>query len=591
MDLREAVRGRRLAWVEPALVDWRAGSARLESGLPACLLMKKRGPLSGAAGPGARRPPGSSGERRGERRRPERSGGARQKPARFQARALAAGALALAAGLLLTAAPAAAQDRLLTHLSATVDANELVLAWTVDEARAHRLIGFRCVYRSPSQLRTGVGDVELCNPPLASANARSLALSGLPEYGEYAFEVTAETDTEGPAIPWPARALRVRVAVPDGSAAVAAGGRPLAETCGPSPGSASGAAGRAWSVADIVTDTFLLNLPGWGWFGAGEAARRPPGGRLGEPADLATGDGPRATMADAHLDTKALLRPGAAGGHVLRLHTSYPFLASYAFDATRRVAGWNDAGHAAAWPELFLRRTCPPERWGFATHDVALALATAAGDRALKHAAYGWWAVSPVGLLPERLMCCQGGLSQGAEAAPGELPAAGARWRGRTTGHVFAAERRWALSGDIELRLTLVDGAPAVTGRIDNVRLAPLDPKTLAPLAGAPATRWNALTLAPVLLDGAAFRGGALAAGARPDATRDTPMNTPAADGLQGDYAGAFHGPGAAEAAGAWRLWTPLEDIDPSVGRSERWRRQAAIVGGFGALRVAGEGQ
>ena len=483
--------------------------------------------------------------------------------------------------------PSAGGDRLLTGLSGGVGESELVLAWTVDEARAHRLIGFRCVYRSPSQLRTGVGDVELCNPPLASANARSLALSGLPEYGEYAFEVTAETDTGGPAIPWPERALRLRVTVPEGSAAVTAGGAPLAETCGPAPGAPE----RAWSVADIVTDTFLLNLPGWGWFGAGEAARRP----LSEPADLAAGgDGPRATMADAHLDTKALLRPGAGGGHELRLHTSYPFLASYAFDATRRVAGWNDPGHAAAWPELFLRKTCPPERWGYATHDVALALATTAGDRALKHAAYGWWAVSPVGLLPGRLMCCQGGLSQGDGAVPGDLPAAGGRWRGRTTGHVFATQRRWALSGDIELRLTLVDGAPAVTGRIDNVRLAPLDPKTLTPLKSVPA-HWNSLTLAPVPLDGAAFGAGTLTISA-PNTAPEPAGDGPVADGLQGDYAGAFHGPGAAETAGTWRLWTPLEHIDlqhidPSAGRDERWRRQAVIVGGFGALRTAEQGQ
>ena len=61
---------------------------------------------------------------------------------------------------------------------------------------------------------------------------------------------------------------------------------------------------------------------------------------------------------------------------------------------------------------LWNRAECPPLHRPDGTHDVALALSgEAGGGRRLAHSGYGWWAVAPVGMFPERVVATKGGLS------------------------------------------------------------------------------------------------------------------------------------------------------------------------------------
>ncbi len=280
--------------------------------------------------------------------------------------------------------------------------------------------------------------------------------------------------------------------------------------------------------------------------------------------------------------TRALLRRGPGGGWDLRLHSSYPFGDDYAFGAADAVAGWADAAHPAAWPALWKRVDCPPANRPGATHDVALALSgDIGGGRELAHAGYGWWTVAPVGMFPERLVATKGGLSWGEPAsAP---PAAGARWRGRASGHLFWDKRRWALAGDVELELGPGPGEPRLAARIANIVLAPLDPKTLAPAAVAPG-RLPELRLEAGAADGGAWSGTAVIA-ATP---AETLAGFPAAAAFEGDWRAAAHGPEAGEAAGRLRLWTPLP---AGADTATDWPRQAVLVAGFGAARTARDKQ
>ena len=154
--------------------------------------------------------------------------------------------------MLSVASPARADaPRLLTGLTAEAGAHGVVLAWEVDESRAHRIAGFTCVYRTPGHLKTGVSGAVLCGPDSPAA-AGGRTVTGLPEYGEYLFEVVAET-AAGAGIPWPERALHVTVAVtqelagPPGTAVTGAG--PLVESCGPDDGEA----GSPWRLDQIVS--------------------------------------------------------------------------------------------------------------------------------------------------------------------------------------------------------------------------------------------------------------------------------------------------------------------------------------------------
>ena len=506
---------------------------------------------------------------------------------------------------------AAAQEgsRLLTGLSAEVTPEGVALSWTVDESRAARITGFNCVYRTPGHLATGVGGAVPCEPLLTAAEARGRTVTGLPEYGDYDFEVAVLETKDGPGIPWTLRALRLRVTVseelagPPGPDRVVTGSGPLVEACRP----VETATPRPWSLEQIVSAAHLTHYPGNGWTAGGDPDAAPdwPEPRpitelIAEagvdPAplrDALSGDGvdrealqrlladerAQAAIAAVGAGTRALLRTGPAGGYELRLHSSYPFGDDYAFAPTHAVSGWGDAAHDAAWPALWRRVDCPPANRPDATHDVALALSTdAGGGRELEHAGYGWWAVDPVGLFPERIVATKGGLSWGDPAtAP---PAAGTRWSGRASGHLFWDERRWALSGDVELWSQRC-GTPRLAGRIVNVVLAPLDPETLAPAAD------ELVRLPDIRLGAGPARDGAWSGDAAIATTSTTGAlaGFPAAGAFAGDWHAAAHGPGAVEVAGRLRLWTPLP---AAADRATDWPRQAVLVVGFGAAETAG---
>ena len=292
-----------------------------------------------------------------------------------------------------------------------------------------------------------------------------------------------------------------------------------------------------WSVREIVTDRFLFHSPGLGWKPGGSGERPPLPDTVADVATLVldaerlleamAGNGsdpreiekvaalvigansPNDVIGGAHWDTKALLRSGAGGGRELRFHSRYPFHGTYAFAPRDRVEGWRSPNSAFSWPDLFRLRNKPPERegWQYALHSVALALTSAAPGGDLGHSAYGWWTIAPAALFPERVLCCMGGLSYGVASGPGAAPADGAVWRGRATGHLFVDLRRWALSADMVLRTVKTDAGTAVSGRAENVRVVPLDPETLKPMA-AEAAYWGALQFAPARLDGSAWQGG-----------------------------------------------------------------------------------
>lgn len=500
--------------------------------------------------------------------------------------------VACLAALPVAAATEGDATRLLTGLTAEAGPDGVALAWTVDERRAEGIAGFSCVYRTPGHLRTGVSGAVPCGPD-SDAAARGRTVAGLPEYGEYLFEVVVET-TPGLAIPWPQRALNVTVAVteelagPPGVAVTGAG--PLVVGCGP-----DGDAGPAWRRDQIVSAEHLSHPPGPGWIAGGDSTvapdwPEPPTFRelMGEARLARALDAPdgadaaaavRAVLARADR-TKALLRSGADGGWELKLHSSYPFGGAYAYAPRHAVPGWADPDDRVLRPRLYNRTSCPPPEAPDATHDVALALAdSAVDDRRLRHAGYGWWTVAPVGVLPERVVAAKAGLSFGEPTdAP---PETGSVWRGRLSGHLFFDGRRWALAGDAVLEFGLGDGEPALAGRIDNIALAPLDAKSLHPAAGDPGRL-------PALLLEVGFTGEHGWSGAvRMDSSAPVtaPEGLPGPVAFQGDWQAAVHGPGAAEVAGRLRLWTLADGGDAA----EAWRTQAVLAAGFGAVRTDGE--
>ena len=525
---------------------------------------------------------------------------------------------ALPAGLaaLALAGAAAAQDapRLLTGLTAEAGPEGVALAWEVDESRADRIEGFTCVYRTPAHLKTGVAGAVPCAPEPSPADARAVTVGGLPEYGEYLFEIVALTGS-GPGVPWTLRALHVRVAVTEALAGAAGPGRavtgagPLVEACRPADTDSP----RPWRLDEIVSAAHLTHYPGRGWTPAGdpdapsEWPEPTPITELITDAGLDAGPVQRTLaggnaeaeaeavarmLADDHfadrvtragMRMKALLRAGPDGGHELRLHSSYPFGDDYAFAPAHAVPGWADGAHPALSPALWNRTDCPPEGRPNATHDVALALAgDAGGGRRLAHAGYGWWAVAPVGMFPERIVATQGGLSFG---APADItPATGTLWSGRLAGHLFWDRRRWAVAGDVALQLLPGDGAPRLAGRVENVVLSPIGAKDLEP-TGGPDSLLDALALiAGTRMEGAGpDTDGAWSGTLTLEAAGEAPDGFPATESFHGDWRAAVHGPGGAEAAGRLRLWTPLADgADPA----NDWPRQAVLIAGFGAART-----
>ncbi len=538
----------------------------------------------------------------------------------------ASAAVALAAALVLggctgsgagpvVVSSAYGPERLLTELSAQATPDGVKLAWKVDEARAHRITGFTCVYRTPGHLRLGVAGSVACGDELAGPDVRERTVAGLPEYGEYLFEVTALI-SGAPVIGWTERALNLTLEVtrghagPPGPAEAVTGTGPVVFGCGPNDGPGDVSEGRPWQQSQIVSAEHLTHYPGRGWTPGGDSDAPPewpeptPLGDLfdqagldgqaidqaldagSDPADGTDSAADRAAdvladdsalvpLARASAGTKTLLRPGADGGWELRLHTSYPFGADYVYNPGHAVAGWGDAAHPTASAGLWNRTDCPPPENPDATHDVALALSDDAGDgRRLEHSGYGWWAVAPVGMFPERIVATKAALSFGDPAAA--APQAPAAYRGRAAGHLFVDQQRYALAGDLTLTLESADGTARLAGRIDNVVVTPLDHDSLQPRPGPP-SRWPSLTLEAAELGGDAW-SGTLTADAPPDG--QAPAGMPDPETLVGDWHAQAHGPDATEIAGRLRLYTPLApDSDPDID----WPAQAVLVAGFAA--------
>ncbi len=521
------------------------------------------------------------------------------------------------------AAQSADDSRLLTALNGYVAPEGVTLCWAVDEGRADAITGFSCVYRSPGHLATGVTGAVSCPSGSVAGEARWVTLADLPEFGDYDFEVVALVGPEQ-SIGWPERALRLRVAVtedwagPAGEGQAVSGAGPLVRACGPDDD-----ASRPWRLDQVVSAAHVTHYPGRGWapggdpaaapdwpepprltdlfFGAGldvEPLQRVLGGGAsdgsanghdGEGADEQDGEGAvdqaAAVLADERTagvlarvsaGTKALLRAGPGGGHELRLHTSYPFGADYLFEDSHAVARWGDPGATATQAALWQRTNCPPPGYPDAIHDVALALSAAADDGLqLEHSGYGWWAVAPVGVLPERIVATKGGLSFGDSAS--EPPAAGTQWRGRMSGHLFWDQQRWALAGDLTLEFEPdpAGGEPRLGGRIDNVVLVELDLDTLTPQP-APAIPWRSLIIDPAALADDGAWSASLSVGPPADVE---PAAMPPSDAFEGDWRAGAYGPDAREIAGRLRLWTPLA---PGADPSADWPAQAVLVAGFG---------
>ena len=437
--------------------------------------------------------------------------------------------------------------RLLTELSAQATSGGVVLKWKVDEAQAHRITGFTCVYRTPGHGRLGVAGSVACGDAISGAEARERIVAGLPEYGEYLFEVTAQFQG-APVIEWSLRSLQVRIEVaqdhagPPGPEAAVTGEGPVVFGCGPGGGVGDASAGRPWQLDDIVAAEHLTHYPGRGWAPGGDSEAPPEwpepptlaqlfdeagldgqvvqqaldsagadgtgadgagagtdagscsvaGAAVGDAAALLADDASTVPLGRASAGTKALLRRDGDGWQ-LRLHTSYPFGADYVYAPSHAVAGWGDPAHPAAWAGLWNRVDCPPLDNPDASHDVALALSDDAGaGRSLEHSGYGWWAVAPVGMFPDRIVATKAGLAYGDPAT--EPPEPPATYQGRVSGHLFWNQQRYALAGDLTLTLERAGGAARLAGRIDNVVVVALDHESLQTRPGQPRL-WRSLML------------------------------------------------------------------------------------------------
>ena len=474
----------------------------------------------------------------------------------------------------------AAQEsaRLLTDLSAKVSVDGVELTWRVDESRASRITGFSCAYRTPAHIKLRVSGSISCSPAgRIPSDARSSLVAGLPEYGEYDFEVVADVNT-GATILWPSRALQVRVAVTEDLAGAPATGRavagtgPLIEGCGPD----YDGVGRLWFLDDAVSTVYLGHPPSEGWQPLGD-----PGEAVDWPAprlaELIGEIGTEQARLTAGARTRAFLHQEFADSRELNLHSSYPFGSVYVFRSEHAVPGW--ANDSVFFPSLWSRQDCPPDGVPSATHDVALALTRSAGNgHRLQHAEYGWWTVAPVAMAPYRLLAVQGGLSVG---APDSIIEDDARWYGRASGHLFWDKRRWALTGTVSLEAKLIDGEAQLSGRIEGAMLAPIDLKSLEPTEGA-AEHWQTLTLDIAPATEGIWAGSLAVMEPGSDAG---PAGFPAPETFEGDWRAAAYGRNADEIAGELRLWTPLADgSDPSLD----WSQQAVLVAGFGAIRTDG---
>ena len=499
------------------------------------------------------------------------------------------------AALTLAAQAQSDDSRLLTSLSAEVSRDGVVLSWTIDESRAHLISGFSCAYRSPAHLRLGVSGIVPCEPNISSSHTRTLVVTGLPEYGEYLFEVVAQT-APGTSISWPIRALHYRVVVSDdlagpaGSGSTVSGAGPLVESCGPD----DDASARRWRLSEIVSAEHLSHPPGRGWVAGGDSMTEPDwpeplpftqllseagiadATSIGEATTLATG----AVFARADR-TKALLRQRRSGDWELKLHSSYPFGGTYEYEPKHLVSGWGDSSHPVLWSKLWLRTSCPPPDTPHATHDVTLALSDEAGeDQHLANSSYGWWTVAPVGISPERMVAAKAGLFFGSHRST--PPSESARWRGRLSGHLFRNQRRWALTGNVELDFKVTDESSKLFGRVEDIVVLPLHAKNVESIDG----EWARLLDIELSSSKASSHGWSGDVGFIGSKADSTLIELPLPEVVQGDWQAAVFGQDASEVAGRLRLWTPLPE---GTDNTNQWPTQLVLVAGFGTSQVIEE--
>ena len=275
------------------------------------------------------------------------------------------------------------------------------------------------------------------------------------------------------------------------------------------------------------------------------------------------------------LDSDAYLWPGVQGGHVLHIRGRAGLRGSYPFTVTEAVAGWGDRSGEFVWPALFGGRH--PSDVGI-QHDITLAYADSddAGET-LGYTAYGWWAMAPVpgggASDTTRTLSAHGGMSLGIETFPRDMPGSvdsplTATWRGRATGHAQDADGRWVLQGDAVLNAELQGPSGRITsGMIHNMRIAPMDPKTLE-VDVSRAANWHTIQLLGTSIEGNGYQGRVAVSGESAGGPR---FATPA-----GKYEGAFYGPEAVETAGQWWLVEAYPDL--AMG-------EMVAVGAFGARR------
>lgn len=276
---------------------------------------------------------------------------------------------------------------------------------------------------------------------------------------------------------------------------------------------------------------------------------------------------------DSTLDSDVYLWPGTGGGHVMHIRGRAGLRGSYPF--TEAAADWGAPGAGLTWPALYAGRH--PSDVGI-EHDILLAYADSGGSgEALAYTAYGWWAMAPVvgggASDTSRTLSAHAGMSFGLETFPRDMPGSPAApltatWRGRATGHAQDADGRWVLEGDAVLEARLEGPSGAVTGgEIRNMRIAPLDPRSLQ-VDMDRAGEWHTIELLAASVEGNGYRGWISVRGAAEAGPR---FATPT-----GRYEGAFYGPEAVETAGQW--WLIEAYPDPSMG-------EMVVVGGFGAKR------
>ncbi|WP_419864210.1 hypothetical protein [Candidatus Poriferisodalis sp.] len=563
---------------------------------------------------------------------------------------VAAAALAGCTGRapVVTSTAPASGGYLLTELSAEVGRSGVVLSWKVDESRAARITGFTCVYRTPGHLELGVAGAVACGEGLSDPADRGRVVAGLPEYGDYLFEVTAQVSGQ-PMIEWSLRALQVQLEVtrdlagPPGPDEAVTGAGPVVTGCGPDDGPGETPSGRPWKRGDIVSAEHLTHYPGRAWAPGGDSqaavewpeptplsalfdqadldgdiigraldgagadtgsagigsgaggADSGDGDAVGDAAALLADDRAAVPLQRASAGTKALLR-AADGGWDMKLHTSYPFGAYYRYEPAHAVPGWGDPGHPVAGAGLWNRTDCPPPGRPDATHDVALAVSHDAGDRRLEHSGYGWWTVAPVGMFPERVVATKGGLAYG-EAADSQ-PQPPASWRGRVSGHLFWNQQRYGLAADVTLVLAPAGDTAELSGSIDSVVIIPLDHATLEPGAGPPLP-WSPLTLGLAEPRGAPDGAGEASAwpGWSGIVTVAEPLPgeapPPDAEPLPGEAPppDTFVGDWRARAhgPGAAEITGELRlwtPLAPDGDPDADWPSQVLIVAGFGAARV-----